>query len=81
MRWNTDERYRINMRAYFRMVSGIDNAIGRFIKALEARGLADNTIIVYTADNGYHMGNRGFAGSGRIMKNLFAFPWWCSIHG
>ena len=30
-RWNTDEKYRTNMRAYLRMVSGIDGAIGRFI--------------------------------------------------
>ena len=29
---------------------------------LQDEGLADNTIIVYSADNGYHMGNRGFAG-------------------
>ncbi|MCH7728679.1 MAG: sulfatase-like hydrolase/transferase [Planctomycetes bacterium] len=61
-RWNTDQKYQTNMRAYFRMVSGIDGAIGRFIKALEEAGFADNTIIVYSADNGYHMGNRGFAG-------------------
>ena len=31
-RWNTDDKYRTNMRAYFRMVSGIDQAIGRFLK-------------------------------------------------
>ena len=49
-RWNTETKYRTNMRAYLRMVSGIDNAIGRFIKALEAKGLADNTIIVYMSD-------------------------------
>lgn len=61
-RWNTDKKYRTNMRAYLRMVSGIDGAIGRFLKALEEQGLAENTIIVYSADNGYHMGNRGFAG-------------------
>ena len=30
-RWNTDEKYQTNMRAYYRMVSGIDGAIGRFI--------------------------------------------------
>ena len=30
-RWNTDEKYQTNMRAYLRMVSGIDGAIGRFI--------------------------------------------------
>jgi choline-sulfatase len=61
-RWNTDERYQTNMKAYYRMVSGIDGAIGRFLKALDEAGLADNTIIVYSADNGYHMGNRGLAG-------------------
>ena len=73
-RWNTDERYRINMRAYFRMVSGIDNAIGRFVKALQAKGLADNTIIVYTADNGYHMGNRGFAGKWSHYEESLRVP-------
>ena len=61
-RWNTSEKYQTNIRAYYRMVSGIDGAIGRFIKALEEAGLADNTIIVYSADNGYYMGNRGLAG-------------------
>ena len=61
-RWNTDQKYQTNMRAYFRMVSGIDGAIGRFMKALEDAGLAENTIIVYSADNGYYMGNRGLAG-------------------
>lgn len=61
-RWNTEQKYQTNMRAYFRMVSGIDGAIGRFLKALRDAGLSDNTIIVYSADNGYHMGNRGLAG-------------------
>ena len=51
-RWNTKEKYQVNMRAYFRMVTGIDGAIGRFIEALEEAGIADNTIIVYSADNG-----------------------------
>ena len=61
-RWNTDEKYQTNMKAYYRMVSGIDNAIGRFMRELIKAGLADNTIIVYSADNGYYMANRGMAG-------------------
>jgi len=73
-RWNTETKYRTNMRAYLRMVSGIDNAIGRFIKALEAKGLADNTIIVYTADNGYHLGNRGFAGKWSHYEESLRVP-------
>jgi arylsulfatase A-like enzyme len=61
-RWNTRQKYDINIRAYYRMVTGIDQAIGRFLEALEKSGHADNTIIVYSADNGYYMGNRGLAG-------------------
>ena len=61
-RWDTPEKYQQNMRAYFRMLTGIDHVMDRVLKALEQAGLAENTIIVYTADNGYYMGDRGFAG-------------------
>lgn len=73
-RWNTEEKYQTNMRAYFRMVSGIDGAIGRFMEALDDAGLADNTIIVYSADNGYHMGNRGFAGKWSHYEEALRVP-------
>jgi hypothetical protein len=73
-RWTSDRKYRINMRAYLRMVSGIDNAIGRFVKVLEEKGLAENTIIVYTADNGYHLGNRGFAGKWSHYEESLRVP-------
>lgn len=61
-RWDTPEKYQLNIRAYYRMISGIDHVVGRVMNALEREGLADNTIIVYSADNGYYMGDRGFAG-------------------
>lgn len=61
-RWDTDEKYQINMRAYYRMISGYDAVIQRVLEALKKQGLDENTIIIYTADNGYYMGNRGFAG-------------------
>lgn len=73
-RWNTEEKYQTNMRAYYRMVSGIDGAIGRFVEALEEAGLAENTIIVYSADNGYHMGNRGFAGKWSHYEESIRVP-------
>lgn len=61
-RWDTDEKYQKNMKAYLRMITGIDTAVGRVMDELNNLNLADNTIIIYTADNGYYMGNRGFAG-------------------
>jgi arylsulfatase A-like enzyme len=73
-RWNTPDKYQANMRAYYRMVTGIDGAIGRFLEALDEAGLADNTIIVYSADNGYHMGNRGFAGKWSHYEESLRVP-------
>lgn len=73
-RWNTDEKYQINMRSYLRMVSGIDNAIGRFLTALDEAGLSENTIIVYSADNGYHMANRGLAGKWSHFEESIRVP-------
>jgi choline-sulfatase len=73
-RWNTDYKYNINIRAYYRMTSGIDGAIGRFIQALDEAGLSENTIIVYSADNGYHMGNRGFAGKWSHYEESLRVP-------
>lgn len=73
-RWNTEDKYQTNMRAYYRMVSGIDHAIGRFVNALEKAGLADNTIIIYSADNGYHMANRGLAGKWSHFEESIQVP-------
>ena len=73
-RWDTPEKFQKNMRAYFRMLSGIDRVIGRIRRELEQRGLADNTVIVYTADNGYYMGDRGFAGKWSHYEQSLRVP-------
>lgn len=73
-RWDTPEKYEANLRAYFRMLSGIDGAIGRVRAALEAAGVADNTIIVYMADNGYMMGDRGMAGKWNHYEQSLRVP-------
>ena len=73
-RWDTPKKYTTNMRAYFRMLSGIDGVIARVTKVLKAQGLADNTIIVYSADNGYYMGDRGFAGKWSHYEESIRVP-------
>ncbi len=73
-RWHTPEIYQTNMRAYFRMLSGIDGAIARVLKVLKEEGLADNTIIIYSADNGYYMGDRGFAGKWSHYEQSLRVP-------
>ena len=73
-RWDTEEKYQVNMRAYFRMLSGIDMVVGRLIETLKEQGLADNTVIIYTADNGYYMGDRGFAGKWSHFEQSLRVP-------
>jgi len=73
-RWDTPEKYQKNMRAYFRMISGVDGVIGRVRKALEENGLAENTIIIYNGDNGYYMGDRGFAGKWSHYEQSLRVP-------
>ena len=73
-RWDTPEKYQLNIRAYYRMISGIDHVVGRVVEALEREGFADNTIIVYSADNGYYMGDRGFAGKWSHYEQSLRVP-------
>ncbi len=61
-RWDTEEKYDRNLRNYLRLLTGLDRNIGRVLEALEARGIADTTVVVFIGDNGYYMGERGFAG-------------------
>jgi arylsulfatase A-like enzyme len=73
-RWDTPEKYQINIRAYYRMASGIDNAIARVLAELKAKGLDQNTVIVYSADNGYMMGDRGTAGKWNHYEQSLRIP-------
>jgi len=46
--------------AYYALITGIDAAVGMIRESLEREGLAGNTVIVFTSDNGYSMGAHGF---------------------
>ena len=55
----SDELRRQALQAYYASISFMDAQVGRVIKALDANGLSDNTIIVFTSDHGYHTGEHG----------------------
>jgi arylsulfatase A-like enzyme len=57
-RFNTPEKYEHSAKNYYRLISGIDREVGRMMAALEKRGLASNTVVIYTSDNGYFLGDR-----------------------
>jgi arylsulfatase A-like enzyme len=53
-----------SMRSYSALVTGVDANVGRIVRLLEERGLRENTLIVFTADQGYNCGHHGFWGKG-----------------
>jgi arylsulfatase A-like enzyme len=73
-RWDTPEKYQTNIRAYYRMISGVDRVVGRVVAELKAQGLDKNTVIIYTGDNGYYMGQRGFAGKWSHYEESLRVP-------
>lgn len=46
-------------RDFMRHVTAIDTAVGRLLEALERTGRAENTLVVFTSDNGYYLGEHG----------------------
>ncbi len=51
-----------SMRRYYRMVTGVDEQLGKMMEALRETGKLDNTIVVFTSDHGMYLGERGLAG-------------------
>ena len=73
-RFDDEEKRQRMTKGYWRMISGVDRALGRILDALEANGLADDTVVVFTSDNGYFLGERGFAGKWTIHEESIRVP-------
>lgn len=50
------DRYRADVRDYYAMISGVDEQFGRILSALDEQGLAEETIVLFTADHGNCLG-------------------------
>jgi iduronate 2-sulfatase len=55
----TDDLRRQAVQAYYASISFMDAQVGRVVGALDRLGLAANTVIVFTSDHGYHLGEHG----------------------
>ncbi|MBT5814734.1 MAG: sulfatase [Opitutales bacterium] len=56
------ETFQKKMRAYQQTIYGVDVAVGMIREELERQGIVDNTVIIFTSDNGYNCGAHGFSG-------------------
>ena len=70
----TPDEVRKHIADYYAMVSHDDYQVGRILDALKKSGRYDNTIIVYTSDNGLAVGKHGLMGKQNVYEHSVRVP-------
>lgn len=70
MRW----RYQRYMQDYLGCIAAVDDGVGRVLDYLEQNGLSENTIVVYTSDQGFFLGEHGWFDKRFIYNESFKTP-------
>lgn len=63
-----------HMIRYYQQISGIDKVVGKLVARLKAKGLLQNTVIIYTSDHGYLTGHYGIGGKGLLYDQSVKVP-------
>ncbi|MCH6201559.1 sulfatase [Aquiflexum sp. LQ15W] len=70
MKW----RYQRYMQDYLGTIAAVDENVGRVLDYLEENGLMENTIIVYTSDQGFYLGEHGWFDKRFVYDESFKTP-------
>jgi arylsulfatase A-like enzyme len=70
----TPQIAREHIAAYYAMITHLDQQIGRVLDTLEATGRADNTIVIFGADNGLAVGQHGLLGKQNLYDHSIRVP-------
>jgi len=70
LRW----RYQQFITRYLHVVASLDENIGRLLDALDAEGVADDTIVVYTSDQGFFLGDHGWFDKRLMYEESLRMP-------
>ncbi len=60
-RFDTPEKFQTMMKNYYRLATEVDETCGKIIAELKRQGIYDNTLIIFTTDNGYFHAEHGLA--------------------
>ena len=72
--WGYEDRYDKVMAVYHQQIYAIDVALGMIREELKAQGVADNTVIIYTSDNGFICGSHGYGSKVLPMEESSRVP-------
>lgn len=67
-------KYQRFMQDYLGCISSVDDNVGRVLDYLDESGLAENTIVVYTSDQGFYLGEHGWFDKRFIYNESFKTP-------
>lgn len=70
VRW----KYNRYMHDYLGCIRGVDNNVGRLLKYLDDEGLAQNTLVVYSSDQGFYLGEHGWFDKRWIFEESLRTP-------
>jgi N-acetylglucosamine-6-sulfatase len=70
----TRESYQRYLKKFLRCVKGVDDNIGRLLKHLESTGQLDNTVIIYTADQGFMLGEHDYIDKRWMYEESLRMP-------
>ena len=63
-----------SLRDYYRLITHVDDWVGTLTETLKGKGFADNTVIIYTSDNGFYLADRGLAGKWFMHEESIRLP-------
>lgn len=67
-------KYQRYLKRYLRTIESIDESVGRVLDYLDDNGLADNTIVIYTSDQGFFLGEHGWFDKRFMYEESFQMP-------
>ena len=73
-RFSTPELYQSNMKGMFRMVTGVDAAVGSILDEIESLGMTRDTVVIYASDHGMLFGERGLADCSLLYEQPIRVP-------
>ena len=75
--WN----YQRYMRDYLACVESVDDNVGRLLDYLEESGLAENTLVIYTSDQGFYLGDHGWFDKRFMYEESLRMPFLARFPG
>lgn len=74
VRFATPEMHQKSVKDYYRLVAGIDEQVGRIVAKLRDKGLLQNTVLIFSSDHGFFLGEHGLAGKWFMHEESIRMP-------